>query len=604
MIPGDYTMNVMEKKSLMVMAQQTNRKIRWFSVLPLSLLAFTISLVACEGGTDMGGGTGYNGPRNQCVRDENCPQGRCHAKLSLCAVNHSGSEALYAKVILEGTNIKPQIFSVPMASAEQLVLELATPIPFDLVSAEVDTDSDSDGGSQIDADILFIDRTNSLLNKTPSVEVYKTYLNTMSFFLLPATYDVTIYPVGEDAAVYPVYNMKNIVIQSDGTALQDNLPIEISLPHAEASDYDLLEGHVVYPSSLSEKDYVKDLYVQAFNLSTGEILSKSTQLACVEKNGNTCTKNISIPLFFGTTSVGLRFFKPNEPFYPVYVHEIESLDASKELSIELQRLQKPVLVHGTVEVNNRESGATPPPLCRILFENSDDSERELEYWVETNESGNVERVEGAEGVYLYPGSYKVTAYPIQNNIGNGNKYAPTEFATTLVVTNENVDTEGETDVAVNAFSISLAERLKITGAVEIGDRVVPQANISTFNIETQHPYSKNLTVATRSNGEFDLWLENTIYFVTIQAPSESKYANGNGIWNILKSKSYSFTGRLQIPFVITGQLEVSENPNWNKNIDLNKATIEWYKQFGQNVYLIARSKVNEEGTFSALLPPN
>ncbi|MBN2672374.1 MAG: hypothetical protein JXX29_11885 [Deltaproteobacteria bacterium] len=564
------------------------------AVLALCCIWCCIWLFGCDSLSAPAPDETYDGPVNKCITNSNCPEGTCNKSLSICTVEKIGNDILFAKVILDSVALPAQIFSVPLESTSALQLHAQAPVPV------------TDISTMVDADVLFAEISNTLPNKDPDVFVYKTVYADNEFTLLPGEYNVSLYPVGTASFEHPVYHMGQVEIQADGTVLQSNIPILISFPYTNSDGYDRVSGQVLYENTSGDNSEIDNLYIQAFAPDTGQILSRGRELTCIPGpvgTGTTVCSSYLIPIIPGTTDIGLRLYKPNEPFYPVYIKYVEPTNVTDQ-SFEIPRLDTPVLVQGEIVSNSFTSGASPVPRCRLLFERLNDDNRALSYWVNTNDRGVVERIPGADGVYLYPGEYRITAYPIQDGSSGGERYSVTEMESILRVSNTAEDIDEESDVQVNQFSLVLDERLEITGDLIFIDELVPNATIMASNIETQHPYILSQKTVSNADGLFNFWLDKAIYYVIVQAPEESRYAVGTGIWNVRQSKTLSFTGRVQTPFLIAGTLDVDGIEQDSQSIDLGSVSIEWYKQFGQNAYLVARSAVESDGSFNALLPPN
>lgn len=550
----------------------------------------------------------YYGPKNHCSNSNDCSAGSCHPDLNICAVNLSTSEVLFARIVFKSSAHKPQLFKVPMVSNNHLQLLLKAPVTIKDISLDVK------------ADILFTDVQNSLPNKDASVEIFRTYNGETTFELLPSTYDVTYRPMFTDADKNPMVHIGLIDVLPDGTLQREGVAYTISQPSAIDYEYEHFEVEAYYTNDIVEKSQVKDLHVQAFDSTTNRQISSASPVNCTPSSGQESCNNVSIPLPPKTNAIRLKFYKQLEPFHPTVIFDIPQANAAVNEDLVIQAFSKPIAVEGNVSVNPLSNGVMPPPRCRIHIEwvaasdqnndnntdnkNENNNELQLSYWVYTNENGRVERMEGATGIYLYPGYYKVTAYPVYDPVGNGAKHAATVMENLLLVTSEQSNITDNEDAQINNFSIVLQEKIEVTGQTTFDDASIPRVNLRASNIQDSQPYSRSISTISNDNGSFSLWVENKNYFYTAQAPADSAFAYGHDVLKVPQSKTFSFVAKLKIPFVVQGEVIVDRTNLLFQQLDLRSATIEWYKSFANQNYVVGRTTVNENGAFTALLPPN
>ncbi|MBN2714575.1 MAG: hypothetical protein JXX14_01895 [Deltaproteobacteria bacterium] len=539
---------------------------------------------------------GYSGPRNTCVDSSDCVEGACHPTRKVCVVSFQSDDSLWARVIFDSPQLRAQVFKVPKVSTDTLSLDIREPVAIQNLTAP----------TALSADILFFDLSNTLPGQDPEVFVYKTYLQNdqtadiAPFHLLPGVYDITVYPVGSEKSTLPVTTYKDIQIDAQGVAWQNGVPLQTVLPEAANQ----LVGKAYYFSSVEGNVAARDLSVQAFDGVSRRALSHPFALSCLSQDD--CGR-YTIPLPATTQSVEVRFFKPDEPFFPSYIYPIDPLTFTggiAQTEIVLDPLQKPVLVTGSVNVNPVPDGITPPPACRVLFEMVDDDQRSLQYWVDTNGYGEIERDAGMPGVYLYPGRYKVTVFPVVDSSTLSQTYARTVLLDTLVVSNDVSDPlSEETGITVNRFSLTLDPRLKITGKITYENSLIPSTFITAYNVERVQPYSKVLTTQASESATFDIWLDNNTYYVMASPPAVSMFVAGFGPWNIRKSKNYVFDAEVQVPFVIEGNLNINTDSTWFESTTPRSVIVEWYREYGQTAYRATQTRVQDDYFFSALLPP-
>ena len=553
---------------------------------------------------------GYSGPRNICVDNSDCTEGDCHITRKVCVVSQQSSTELYARITFDSPVLKPQLIKVPMTSTDSLSVQVKEPVVVQMLTP----------AAEIDADVLFFDLSNTLPGDDPDVSVYKTYLDTSAstaataatsdslFSLLPGMYDIAVYPVGNERTTHPVSTFKNIEIDSQGNAWDGDNPLESIFPEKQNT----LSGKVYYFSSVEGDIEAKYLTVQAYEPEGGRVLSHAFELFCVagtSASGAADCGNFSIPLPAGTESVSLRFFKPNESFFPAYVRQIDDLNFSGGVAKEqivLDPLETPIAVTGKVSVNPIPNGNSPAPICRVLIEMADSDDRTLEYWVYTNGYGEIERAAGLTGVYLYPGRYRVRAFPMTDISTLSQTYAQIELSDTLVVINPE-DAESiadEENIAINHFSLQLEPGINVLGTVTYNGAPIPGTVLTAYNIEELYPFNNQLTTRTRADGKFDMWVDNTLYYVITNPPNASGFATGFHIWNIPKTKTLdAFAAEVKVPFAIEGNLVVTPNSSWFADVEPDNIVIEWHRQFGQSAYRVHRSRVGADYFFSALLPP-
>ncbi len=537
----------------------------------------------------------YTGFRNTCRTNSDCETGTCHADLSVCVVAVQSPDAeLLARVTFAASNLKPQLFSVPVVSTENYAFELRKPVAVQNMVLD------------IDADILFANLTDALPGNDPDVSVYRTYLTHTDFFLLPGMYRITIYPVGDDANTYPITSFSDIRMDENGLLWSGDDQVDFA--SALVNNTNVLSGKVSYAGTVESNVEARDLSVQAFDPVSHLALSRGYKLICRPGMSPAAPEdcgNFSIPLHKDISSVELRFFKPDEPFFVAYTTTIEGVGASAEIrSITLKPLEQPVLIQGTIGVNPGAGIQSVPPECHVLFK-SVEPDRFLAYWARSNGYGEVERAEDAPGVYLYPGRYSVTAFPRNTNLEVSATAARTTFSKTLVVTNTPNDESTETgsDFAVNGFSFPLQTRLPIQGSVLFREQLMPQVQLTAYNISGNQPFNNVIRGISDANGDWRVRMDNDVYHLVAMPPEESGFAPGFHVWNILSSTSYRFEATVKIPFVIGGTVVIDTRDGFG-NIQPDDVSIDWYQVSSQLAYPVAHTEVQSGFSFTALLPPD
>lgn len=561
----------------------------------LTLLLWAPLLFACTP-TENGDSIVYTGLRNTCRTNSDCETGTCHSDLSVCVVAVQSPDAeLLARVTFAESHLTPQLFSVPVVSTENFTFEIRKPVAVQNMALD------------IDADILFANLTDALPGKDPDVSVYRTYLTDADFFLLPGMYRITIYPVGNDANAYPITSFSDIRIDEEGVLWSGD--IQMDFTSALVDNTNLLSGKVSYASTVDSNVEARDLSVQAFDPVSQLALSRGYKLICRDGIRPAEPKdcgNFSIPLQKDSNSVELRFFKSDEPFFVAYTEIIEGVGTSSETrSITLEPLEKPVLIQGTIIANPGAGAPSVPPECHVLFK-SVEPDRFLDYWVRSNGYGEVERAEDAPGVYLYPGRYSITAFPRHTNLEVSATAARTTFSKTLVVTNT-PDAESAatgSDIAVNGFSFPLQARLPIQGSVQFREQLMPQIELTAYNISGKQPFNNVIRGISDANGNWRARMDNDVYQLVAMPPVESGFAPGFHVWNILSSTTYRFEATVKIPFVIGGTVDVDTRDARFGSIQPDDIFIDWYQVSSQLAYPVAHTAVRSGFSFTALLPPD
>ncbi|MBN2525818.1 MAG: hypothetical protein JXR76_05440 [Deltaproteobacteria bacterium] len=534
--------------------------------------------------------------------------------------------------------MKPQLFSLDLASNENLVLSLKTPVEIQNIISEQD------------ADILFFDLSNTLPGQSPDVIVHRTYSSPDSLRILPGEYDITIYPVGDDSENYPVEHFKGVTIGSEGVVSQVGEVIELGMMEGGQQ----WSGRIFYSNGVDNSVPALAMTAQAFDANGTLILSRPFEAKCDEFATGDCNL-IKIPLSKQTRTMELHLFKPDEPFFPTYRYYIADVAsnsissaavASSSISsaavIELPPHGTPVEVFGKVFTNN----GSPPPKCRVLFEMPYDEpekdkekekinkEPQLTYWVETDQYGELERFEGAAGVYLYPGKYRVKVYPIQSATNTSQRYAYTELPLVVPAPGDNSASENSGN-PVN-FEVALQNRRHITGTVIYNaeteadtddDVLIPSVSLNAYAIGSAHPFTRVRGTLSRQNGNYQIWMDNTQYYVIAVPPLESGFAAGVELYKLAALENSVINISVQTPFVIAGKIveettvvdtDGGPGPKTDTTSDSTGASaiagtpeiassqisMEWYLDFGNSAYLVARTSVDEDYTFTALLPSN
>jgi len=525
----------------------------------------------------------YDGPVNRCNDDGDCATGACDLDESICIAQPAVDALLLARVLTGGRDgTGPQRIEVPMETSEDLLLT---------VRARVRTSSIEPA---MVGRVVFLDLDNALPGREPGIEVYNAGATASDFHLLPGRYEVTLVPDGDDAALYPVLSKGEILVDTNGAFLDgDGVPADLRMPHAEEDfSYVPFSGYLIHRQNSGETFSANDFSVVARDAATSRVVSSTVRSGC--RPEGECGW-FELTLAPGVRSMRIDVFKEREPFHPVYHFDVNDVTRTGE-TYEIPLPALPVMVEGSVQVQSESAMPPPPPRTRIRMTLQDDTgHASLSYDVYTNDNGQVERQNGYPGIYLYPGLYAVTAIPVAALDGSPSTCSAARLEALLEVT-----------VAGSApFVVMLPSRLSITGTIAAPGSpgpTVPMATIETFDLENSQGGLNRLSALSGREGTFAIWLDNSLYHAVARAPLESGWAAGTGVWNIRQSETFTYAIRLTVPFRIRGHLELEPGVGGDPD-DLRDLSVEWYRVFSQVAYLVGRSTVATDGSFTALLPP-
>ena len=549
-----------------------------FTVITATIFAVTIVSCDTKNDTDFNNSNNkYDGPINTCKNNSDCQTGYCNSQLKVCAVNGSNKDIFTAKIIVSDITDKyhftgQQLFSVN-ANNSKKNLNLLLPVKVESI----------DPG--IIATVLFADQSNSLSGFSSPLYVYKAGKKKRSFYLFPGLYNVTIIPDNSDKLLYPVYTLGTVSVTPEGVFkdLNDNI-IDIKMPHIDDDTYKYktVSGTVSYVKNNNELFIANNLRVRAVD-DSGNFISSIDYTHCLQTSG--CGK-FSLKLDNNVDTITILVDKPDEPFYPVYRFK-SKINSKKNIQLIIPAPSAPLLVHGKVKGNN-ENIDTIVPACTIVIEMELDAEdKTLRYEIKTDESGRFERKDGVPGVYLYPGTYRMTAYPRVSNDDNLTVFQQTTTPEPFEVNS----------ILNNYVEIQLSSRINITGTTITHDkRGIPGTLLTAYDINSENMYS---TVYMLSNSEstFSTWLNDSVYRVIAIPPVISNFAAGVELWNIKQSPEVSNSIELHYPIVVEGEVYPGKVTD-----SVEGLIIEWYKEYSGHDYLVSHSTVLENGFFRGLLP--
>ncbi|MBN2801516.1 MAG: hypothetical protein JXR91_00325 [Deltaproteobacteria bacterium] len=523
----------------------------------------------------------YKGSKNSCRNNENCKTGYCNSDLKICAYKEVSSTSFIGKISVQdsGDNSEQsvqQLFNIETDSVMEPVLFIT---PF-LKTPQIDPG--------VNARVIFYDYENSLKDKTPIVYVYNSGNKKSDFYLHAGVYKVAIIPEGSDAEQYPPIYFDNVFLTPAGAFTdEDGNDINIVMPHVEDElfTYNYISGSIYYLKNNNEKVSANGMRVRLFDEDGLDAISTYDYTICTQTTG--CGRfSLGVKSGFGSAKVLVD--NPEQPFLPVYYFDFE-LKTGSGLELTIPVFESPIKVSGKIISKDSNGNLAPSPPCMVVFQmNEPEIDRTLYYVVNTNSVGEVMSADISKELYLYPGSYTVSAYPKALTGKNGIRYQSTS-----------INIEISKDALSNSFEIELGPAINIIGATLINDSEnLSHVSIEAFDINNNFPESRTLNTISSDDGTFNFSMENSVYRVIAMPYEQSNYASVAQIWNVSKSPVLSPSIQLDYPYVVKGRVIPAQVTD-----DIGGLEIEWYKEYGERAYLVGKSEIDKDGFFNAILPP-
>jgi hypothetical protein len=550
------------------------------------LLIFTAWLsYGCN--DDLTSSSSYNGPVNSCSSNSNCSQGICDREYGICAVDKMTEETVWAKVVLRNEKIfGQQLFKVLPNAKHNVTFKLKKKVSVKNIAPS------------IDGQVIFKNITNSA-NGDAIIDVYNAHKGKSApFFLLPGKYQITILPSGDDKKNIPPVYLDNIELTESGEFKNKNgNPVEIKIVHSSDNMHTFF-GRVYYESNPGQFHYANGLEVVALQTDGTRIVSSTVKTKCVDISS--CGR-FSIQLSPEVRDFRLAISKPEEPFYPVYYHAISNWEEENGPLVILPMPVVPAHQKGKVTIDTEDGLPGPVPPCEVLFEliSDDDStidSAKLELWSKSDQTGQVESQNGNPGVFLYPGKYKITAFPSKDEKGNS-EYAITSRDEPVEITGS--DNTGGADVL--PFTVALKKRLPIKGTVMAYKFKIKGALINAVPLSSQSGHVRESSSTSDTTGIFTMWMDESTYFVIGHAPLKSGFAAAIDLWQIIPvadDKIHNLS--LSIPYILNGRVLLPDSSFTQNNFA--DGYIEWYIEKNGAWALIDRKALDKNGSFTVLLP--
>ena len=576
------------------------------------LLAAAFLLAACAKVDSGPRNWAYDGPVNSCGGAGDCTTGICDPELGACVVSPPVGETLLARVVPDpATGASAQVYSVNVPAAE-LSAPLEVRVP---VTVTGDTLVAVGGGtSELDGRVVLSDVGNRLPGHPAQITVYESKSSEVfDLELLPSTYNLIVIPdeVVSDTAEgsHPMYYLDNKTLDTTGVFRdEDGDPMDVIVPEAAA----FVSGQVTLAGVPTN-----DLEVVAFDWATGRIVSTVDTTALddvgTEADPEFIPGHFSIGLAQSVVDAEpgspfwLRIWRESEPQHPVFEaggNEDEGfpppaaggkLNLVGDERLAFGALVVPVRFQATVlQPVKTLSGAEvydTAPSCFVSFSSADVAGGAVEKWVLTNESGELEEAPGSPGVYLYPGEYTITVIPA---------YAPVGSTSDFAVYTSEVPQEVHEDNIPGEVELRLGWRPVVTGSVSAAGLAVPTSAVSAEPAVGAPETARSNSAMSGGSGAFRFWLDEAPYVVVAEAPAESYYA-----WDVIEAdvpeEALALSFELPLPFTLRGAVAASVEQV--DPIDVAGSVVEWYREIDGRAYAVGRSVADENGGFTAFLPP-
>lgn len=541
----------------------------------------SIGLTCCRGEPSHRNEAFYTGPVNRCSSEPCKGTSRCDADHDLCALDGPfTAREFFLDIFVPGDDgVAPRRRGLTVSSPPEVAATDITVSPPVTVRSNVKTNS-CDARIGVLARVTFTRKVAVIPGLAAPMDVVRATGATKSFEvdLVPGVYDIEVHPLGEYRGQVPPTKLTSISVTEEGTLVdsEDNalacLVVSTQGPRISGR---ITRGGVA----------ANGLTVDAVNTQNQPTRSSSTVAVtrCLDESGlsDRCGR-FEIIASEPVEDLALRISRPEDPRYPVTVEELPApgVDGLRRLNLPALGLPVPLLV--TVE----DAQGAPVPGATVRFASSSIGRGVVISSLSTNELGEIESMEGAPGVTLYPGTYRVDVTPPPPREPFGEILQPQSLEQLEVFAAFEPMQE----------TVTLSYRPSIRGTVTASGIPVPKAR---YTIKSEEPSSLQplLSGATDEDGGISLPAISQSLTVAIRPPGQSRYP-----W-IVRTRVFVGGGddapvfELGDPFVREIAIRSPDGT------PVSGARIDWYTLYEGRPYLVARSATDASGRAATLLPP-
>lgn len=541
----------------------------------------SVGLTCCRGEPSNRNEAFYTGPVNRCSSEPCKGTSRCDVDHDLCAVDGPfAAREFFLDIFVPGDDGVAQrrhaltVSSPPDGAATDITV--SRPVT---VRSNVKTNS-CDARIGVLARVTFTRKDAVIPGLAPPMDIVRATGATKSFEveLVPGVYDIHVHPEGEYRGQVPPTKLTSIAVTEDGTLVDpEENPLTCLVVSTQGPR---ISGRITRGGVAAN-----GLTVDAVNKQNRPTRSSSTVAVtrCLDESGlsDRCGR-FEIIASEPVEDLALRISRPEDPRYPVTVEDLPAPGGDGLRRVNLPALRLPVPLLLTVE----DAKGAPVPGATVRFASSSIERGVVISNLRTNELGEIESMEGAPGVTLYPGTYRVDVSPPPPSEPFGEALQPQSL--------EQLEVTASFEPMQK--TVTLSYRRTVRGAVTASGIPVPKAR---YTIESEEPSSLQplQSGVTDENGGIPLPAVFESLTVAIRPPDQSRYPWIVRTRVFIDAEDDTPVFELGDPFVREATIRSPDGT------PVSGARIDWYTLYEGRPYLVARSVTDASGTAATLLPP-